>query len=228
MGPEYILLRQGTAGPVYPPRFLTNKTNKKEYRDSVRTWIQMMTSFAEAGTKHRAYMCGAGQFGFMICDAMAQKILRQEEKDEKLSLKEDEPDADRTAFLESSISVLAIKTPVEIVRSEIKIHSHNVACYRRKNKASCKFSTRFRAAATRQFNEFSMISHAIRRQLVAMMLINVNLSFDTMTTIMSHLSMIKLDVRAGSYIEISTSQKNTRKWIVTDQPGIDKEILKTV
>lgn len=136
-----------------------------------------MNSFAEAGLKYEAHLYGAGHLVFMMCDATSRKILKQCERDGKLSLKGSDDDPTSSALIESVISGFATETSAEIVRNKTEILFGNVSCNRRQNEIPNEFPTQVRGAITRNVNTSTMLSPAVSRKFVVMMLRNDNLFY---------------------------------------------------
>lgn len=230
MGPDDTSSGQPGINPIHPPKFLTNKTNKKEYRDSIRAWIQMMNSFAQADSKYRAHVQGAGHLIFMMCDMTSKEILKQAETDGKLTLKGNESDPTRTALVESIVEVLATESPTEAVRHEVDILSDIVACVRRKDEAPREFATRFRGVIARYVNATKMLSPPVSRQFAVMMLRNAELSSDTMNAIMFQLSSLGKPT-SNTVIEIKLSAEEMKRWVMenhSDSENIEKEMVSSV
>jgi len=89
-----------TMSGMNPPSFITNHTKKVQYRDALRTWADIIRSFARVDPKTNAKLEPMGLLIYLACDDEAKAKLRAEETEHHLNLKGMEGDADRFKLIE--------------------------------------------------------------------------------------------------------------------------------
>lgn len=129
MSPANTLSGQITAILILP-QFVSNPTSNKEYRDSLRAWIQMMSSFPKADLKYKAHVYGAGHLVLMMCNTTLRETLKQCKKNGNLLFKSSDDNSARSAPIKSIISALATEIPAEIVKNKMENFFGVVSCKR--------------------------------------------------------------------------------------------------
>lgn len=109
--------------PINPPRFVTNKTIKKEYMDAARTWIEMMIQLAMEDPKNKSHVSAAGHLLYMAGDGTAKQMIKQAEKSKLLTLKGIPEDTTRELLGGSIINIISRESPTDAVRAEVDVLS---------------------------------------------------------------------------------------------------------
>lgn len=86
MGPAIPLsdelesLTSNNLNPMNPQAFITGRTSKVLYQDTIRRWIRIIKGCAEVDTKHKAVLKSSGNIFYMECDEMEKELLKQKER----------------------------------------------------------------------------------------------------------------------------------------------------
>lgn len=87
--------QKGSITDVKPPDYISNKTNNSQYNDELRTWANIMRSFARADSKGKTRVGMVGILVYLAYDEEANEKIRAEETEKMLNLREGSGDGGR-------------------------------------------------------------------------------------------------------------------------------------
>lgn len=112
---------ESTAMSMNPSRYVTNHTNKVQYRDALKPWEEIIRSLAKDDVKAKDWLDMMGLIIYLACDDEAKAKLRAEAMEKRLQLKGDDTDPDRATLVQKIISTIAQETPSEKIQREMKL-----------------------------------------------------------------------------------------------------------
>lgn len=99
--------------------FITNVTNKVHYRDSLRTWAEIVRSFAKSDLKEQAKLEMMVIIVYISCYEEAKSKFRAAEREETITRRVIEGDEDRSILIKMIITTFAHDTPAESVQRKV-------------------------------------------------------------------------------------------------------------
>lgn len=94
MGPEGPWSTSMDASRTKSAAFATNSSHKHRYRDVLKQWVRLLCVAYQVDPKAKAALHMPGFLILPACDGIAQEMLRQAGRSEKLSLETDDTDAE--------------------------------------------------------------------------------------------------------------------------------------
>lgn len=172
------------ATPVLnPPKFITNKTNKVQYRDAIMTWAEIVRSFAQADPKAKARLDMMGLIIYLACDDEAKAKLRAEETENRLILKGSSDDPNRVALIEKLLTAIAYETPSERIQREVAMLTDIHGCKRDEYEDTESYANKFEALVAKYVHQKNRRSPSDDQQWALLLLQNANLTADTLNSI---------------------------------------------
>lgn len=182
MGPQPTSSDNATKG-LNPPRFVTNQTNKTQYRDTLKTWAEIIRGFAEADPKAKARLDMMGLIIYLACDDEAKAKLRAEETEKRMNLKGDVSDPNRSKLLEKILETIAHETASERIQREVALLNDIHQCKREKNEDPGMYANKFEARIAKYVHQKNTRSPSDDQQWALLLLQNADLTADTRNSI---------------------------------------------
>lgn len=168
---------------IDPPSYVTNQTNKVQYKDALLTWIDIIRSFAKFDHKSQARLDMVGLIIYMSCDADTKAKLRAAETGGILNLKGEIDDPDRSHLISQILSTIAAESASEKIQREVTMLNNIHQCNRHKNETPETFANRFDAKVAEYVHQRSDKHSSNDQQWALLMLQNANLTPDTLNSI---------------------------------------------
>lgn len=156
------------------PIYVMNQTSRAKYREKLWRWISIIIQTAQTGNKEKMMLSIVGNAIYFAYGEIAQNLLSQVEKAEKISLPGEAEDQDRSNLIDYIISVIAKDSPTEIIRQELDMLTEIHKCVRKLNEQPVDFVNRFKRAVARYFNHTTGINDNTSRQFADMLIRNAN------------------------------------------------------
>lgn len=191
------------------PKFISNETSKKRYRDTLRRWVRILANVANSDKKYKGILSAAGNLIYWACDVHAQDMLQKAELAGELNLDGSEDDEDRTNLVESIINIIAKESPTDKLRQEVELLTAIHNCERESKESPAEYVVRFNSALARYANQSGSIDQRASRQFATLMIKNAKLSPDTLNSVMFQLStQSSIDNISNKCTTVSISSKN--------------------
>jgi len=146
-----------------PPRFISNQTEKVQYRETLRMWIKMMNQFAIVDTRARAIVQGGGYVIYRYCDRTAQELITKAITTGSVKLEGENTDPEREQLVEHIISTIAKDSPTERVRREVDMLTDIQNCQRTSTEQTLTFATRFNSVVAQYINQTTGLTDVTNR-----------------------------------------------------------------
>lgn len=119
MGPDSNSDTLNGVSVITPPKFISGKTSKLQYRDALRRWFIMLNRIAQSDQKTKGLLNGAGRLIYLACDNDAQCILQQAEVSESLNLNGSDTEPSRWILINTIIELIAKDNANERIQHEL-------------------------------------------------------------------------------------------------------------
>jgi len=94
-----------------PPRFISNQTERVQYRETLRMSIKMMNKFSIVDTRAKAIVQGAGHAIYRFCDRTTQELITKQVTPGTFKLEGEHTDLEREQLFEQIISTVRMLLP---------------------------------------------------------------------------------------------------------------------
>lgn len=152
MGPE-LTLSDTTTSVANPPQLSTNKTNKIQYRDELKTWAEITRGLAKTDKKMNAVLETIGLIIYMTCNNEAKAKLRAEETEKRLNLRGDEDGPQRFRLIEQIINAIAYEPATENIQREVNMLNDIQQCGRENKEPMEVYTNKFDANLSRYIDQ---------------------------------------------------------------------------
>lgn len=182
MGPAYTS-SDNHPSTLDPPSYITNRTNKVQYKDALRTWADIIRSFAKFDRKSEARLDMVGLIIYMSCDTDSKAKLRAAETEGVLNLKGQTNDPERIQLISRILDVIAAESASEKIQREVTLLNEIHQCRRQKNETPDTFANRFDGKVAEYVHQSNDKYSSNDQQWALLMLQNANLTPDTRNSI---------------------------------------------
>lgn len=168
---------------IEPPKFVTNQTNKVQYKDALSIWTDIIRSFAKFDHKSQGRLDMIGLIVYMSCDAEAKAKLRAAETEGLLKLKGDANDPDRKKLITQILNTIAAESASEKIQREVSLLNDIHQCTRQTNETPETYANRFDAKVATYVHQKSDKNSSSDQQWALLLIQNAKLTPDTRNSI---------------------------------------------
>lgn len=165
------------------PRFLTNQTNKVQYRGDLKTWKEIVRSLTKADAKAPARLDMMGIIVYLACDDESKAKLRTIDTEKRLLLIGEDTDPVRTELICSIISTIAQETPSEKIQREMNFLNDIHQCKRGANETTESYANKFEAKVAKYVHQKNVRNTTDDQQRALQLLKNGKLSTNTRNSV---------------------------------------------
>lgn len=101
--------------------FVTNQTNKRDYRNRLKSWIKALTDLATVENKYKAHLNTARYFINLASGTSIRELIKKGQETGIIPVKSNKSDGARKKLVNQILNIVAHESAAAFIMSEVEI-----------------------------------------------------------------------------------------------------------